>query len=154
MEGKENLQLKIETMPLEDLMRIIYRGESVPQDSRFLPKKEGGVFHYFDLPEILGTNRKEYVYFSVLKVGDIIVGIAEIEKDPYKENNFWIKQISVDPLYQGKGYASRLIEEIFNFAKTKEASLQSSIYSEEGKEKLEKVIQGFSEKTGVPLIKE
>ncbi len=48
VEKKENLP-KAETITGQELFDLIYKGESEPQDDRFLNSKEGGVFKYFNI---------------------------------------------------------------------------------------------------------
>ncbi len=142
---------RAETIPADSLEEIIYRGESIPQDTRFLPFDHGGVFKYFFVNEVnnpLGGIKN----YPIVKVGDMIVGLSELELDPYKPNNLWIKFISVDPAYQGKGYAKRLAEEIVRFAKSGGYSLEHSMFLGEGKEKILGLVDMQAEKNGVKII--
>jgi len=45
-EKKEDLQFTTRIITRKDLMEEIYQGESLPQDERFLPTEQGGVFGY------------------------------------------------------------------------------------------------------------
>jgi GNAT superfamily N-acetyltransferase len=149
---KENLQPKFEIIKTEDLFSEIYKGGNLP-DKRFLPFEKGGVFKYFDTNDIpsIYTKEKERKIYPTIKIQNLIVALSELEKDPYKENNLWIKSISVDPKYQNNGYAKKLLEEIFNYAKENNFSLTNSIYSDEGKKKLKHIIEEFKEKSGVKV---
>jgi len=144
---------KTETITSQELMEIIYKGKSLPQDKRFMPFDEGGVFKYF-FPGtttfgIGGLERN--IYYSIVNVNGEIVALGELEEDPYKEKNFWSKFTSVDPKFQGKGYARKIIEEKFRFAKEKGYSIQPSDYTEEG-EKLKRIFQECAKKYSVKLI--
>lgn len=144
-------RVKTETLAAEDLIDVIYKGESLPQDTRFLSEEDGGVFHYFD-PRDLQEN-KENKFYSIVKEDEEIAGLGELEKNPFeKDERFWIKFLSVDPKHQGKGYASLLAREMFEFAKARGFSLEGSVYSDSGYEKLKGVFNALSEETGVRFI--
>ncbi len=134
----------------QELIDIIYKGESIPQDNRFLSIDKGGVFKYFD-PRDLFENIENKVY-SIVKNNKEITALGELEKNPYSQNIYWIKFLSVDPKYQGNGYASILAEEIFKFAKNNNISLESSSYTAEGQEKLKAVFRRLAEKFAVNFI--
>ncbi len=153
-ENIEDIKTEVIFLSAEDLVERIYQGKSLPQDSRFLPFDEGGVFRYFYLRNIISSFNKNKIIYSAIEVDNLIVGLSELEQDPNDENNFWIKFISIDPKYQGKRLSSKLIEEIFKFAKENNYSLQPSFYSEQGLEKIKKVIDRNAEQTGVRIIYE
>lgn len=146
----EKEKISAETISANALKNIIYKGESLPQDNRFLSFKEGGVFKYFEIDDLF--NNKENKFYSLIKESQKIVGLSELEKNPYEENVMWIKFISIDPEYQEKGYASKLAEEIFRFAKENGISLETSSYSPEGHQKLKKIFKRLSEKYSVNFI--
>jgi GNAT superfamily N-acetyltransferase len=144
-------EVKTETLTAEELVDLIYKGESLPQDFRFLSEEDGGVFHYFD-PRDLQEN-KENKFYSVVKADEEITGLGELEKNPFeKDERFWVKFISVDPKYRGKGYASLLAREMFEFAKAHGFSLEGSAYSDSGYEKLKGVFNKLAGETGVRFI--
>ena len=150
IEQKEDSHVSTETLTKASLLDLVFKGESEPQDKRFLPTEEGGVFRYLYLPDIISSlNPQKEPLFPVVKDGDEVVGLAQLEKSPYKENRYWISFISVDPTYQGKRYASKLVEEIFNFAKRENVSLQASSYKEDGWLKLKDILKREAEKTGI-----
>ena len=154
IETKENLPVTTRTIGINDLIDIIYKGNSSPQDKRFLPVKDGGVFKYFDLSETISPlrDKTDIVFYPVTEVNKKIVALSELQVDPYKDKNLWIKFISVDPEHQGNKYASKLIEEIITFAKNKGYSLETSFYTEDGSKKLKRLIHELSEKYQVKLI--
>ncbi len=134
--------------PQELRYLIVDEDEHEIKDSRFLSKEEGGVFHYFR-PEDLKTEN----YFPIVKEGEIITGIAALQKSPFTEKLFWMKSISVDPKYQGNHYATKLVEEIVKFTKEQGYQLEVSGYSsKEAETKLERLFNEFAEKYGVRLV--
>jgi len=152
-EDKEQVKVETKILSADELLEIIYKGNSLPQDTRFLPLEEGGVFKYFyprDVVEIDGSSSKKL--FPVICEAGKIVGLSELEQDPKNAQNFWIKFVSVDPEYQSRGYASELLRQIFQFAKDNGYTLEPSYYSEQGLEKLKSVIEKLSAETGVNLV--
>lgn len=155
MDGKFPKNI-IEKIPFERgvlsqqaLAEIIYQGEHLPKDKRFLRLEQGGVFRYFHINELFDkTSEKFYPY---IKESSEIVALCELEKDPSDEMNFWIKFISVDPKFQGKGYATKLIETIMEFAKEKGVKLEASMYSEIGNERLKSVLHREADKLGIQV---
>lgn len=139
---KEQIEPKFEIFKIEDLIKEVYQESNIPT-KRFSRVEEGGVFKYFDIndiPSIYSKEKDERIY-PLIKINDIIVALSELEKDPYKENNWWIKFLSVDPKYQNKGYARKLLDEMFNYAKNNNLSLENSIYSKEGEKKLKHILE-------------
>jgi len=147
---KKEEYLESKSINAQDLIDLIYQGESLPQDNRFLSTDKGGVFKYFD-PRDLFENIENKVYSIVKNKGEI-VALGELEKNPYNLKAYWIKFLSVDPKYQGKGYASILAEEIFKFAKEKNIILESSSYTEEGEQKLKALFNKLAEKFSVEFV--
>lgn len=149
-EQKENL-IKADTMTGQELLDLIYQGQSLPQDSRFLDPKKGGVFKYFNLSHnLINFNRKlENLFYPIVKIDNKVVALCELQKSPYEENLYWIEGVSVDPAYQGKHYASMVLEETLRFAKEKGVALLGSQYSEEGLAKLKSVCHRLADKYGV-----
>ena len=123
------------------------------KDTRFLPVKDGGVFKYFNYVDDLRDNafakEKFQLFFPYIKEKDMIVALAKLTEAKeyyFKDNTFFISFVSVDPQFQGKGYASKLLEKIFQFAQEKNIHLQNSSYTDEGEEKLYDVVQRLREK--------
>jgi GNAT superfamily N-acetyltransferase len=144
-----NCQIKVLTS--EQLIERIYQGEHTPQDKRFLPIKNGGVFNYFHLGDLISYNEKK-LFFVSAEVDEKIVGLSQLGEDPYKENNLFLQFVSVDPKYQGKGYASKILEGVFDFANKSHKSLELSFYTDEGKQKLEKVVDRLIGKTPIKIF--
>ncbi len=152
-ENKEQIKVETKILSADDLLEMIYKGTSLPQDMRFLPLEEGGVFKYFYPRDVTGISRfPSKKLFPVIYEADKVVGLSELEQDPKNAQNFWIKFVSVDLLYQGQGYASKLLKQIFQFAKDNGYTLEPSFYSEQGLEKLKSVIEKLSIETGVNLV--
>ncbi len=149
---KENLEFQTRVLSTDELKQFIYQGQSLPQDNRFLDKEKGGVFQYFEIQNLLTvSHNKNLLWYPVVQIGNTIVGISELEQDPYDENLFWLKSVDIDPLYQGKGLARKLLETIFDLAKNKKHNLLISLYSDEGSEKIQRIIKELSESKGVNI---
>jgi GNAT superfamily N-acetyltransferase len=151
-EKKEDLQFATRVIARQDLVEKIYQGEPLLRDERFLPTEQGGVFGYFDLDDLRPLSGGENKFFPIAEINNEIAGLAELEVDPYKDKNLWIKFVSVDPKYQGHGCASKLVQEMFEFAKNQGCSLEESLRSPEGEIKLKRLIRESAEKFHVKLI--
>ena len=44
LENKENQPVSTETLKTDELIKLIYKGDLLPQDNRFLRVEDGGVF--------------------------------------------------------------------------------------------------------------
>lgn len=64
--------------------------------------------------------------------GDKIVGIGGVEVSPYHPEQLWIKHISVDPAYQGRGIARELLTRIYRYAQETGTKLQPGSFTDEG----------------------
>ncbi len=134
----------------QDLFELIYQGDSLPKDSRFLRFEDGGVFKYFNIENLINPHRdRGNFYYPVVKVDSKIVALCELEKSPYEENTYWMTGVSVDKDYQGNGYASLVLEGAFKFAKERGVGLVGSRYSDEGSQKLKAVLSRLSDEYGV-----
>lgn len=150
IENKENLVITTETINTKDLIDLIYKGNNFPQDNRFLPTEDGGVFKYFDISEL--SQNKEDKFYPIVKIGDKIIGLSELQKDPFNKKNLWIKFLSIDLKEQNNGYASKLAKEIFEFAKKNNYSLEASSYTEQGFEKMRPVFERLSKEYTIDFI--
>lgn len=152
--GDEKLNTRsTKILSADEMVDLIYKGGNLPVDGRFLDPKKGGVFKYFDI-KTLNSNHipRSDLNFPVVFEDDQIVGVCCLQKDPFKDNNYWITGISVDPKYQGTGYGRRLCEVTIDFAKEKGVSLEPSTYREEGEIKLKPILEDLAQKNGVILI--
>ena len=135
LEKREDLKIQVEILTKQDFKELVYKEGRLP-DKRFLPPDEGGVFSdYLDLNEVISFD-KSVVLFPVIKVNDLVVGVAKLEHSPYEENLAWVQFVAVDPQYQGRGYASKLIEKIFQYADENNLTLQISKYGKSGEGEL------------------
>lgn len=75
--------------------------------------------------------------------GDKVVGNLAIELNPYDENEYWMKHVSVDPMHQNKGISKELIRLMFEFLKQSGKKVSISIYSEEGLLYVKHVIEKY-----------
>jgi GNAT superfamily N-acetyltransferase len=152
-EKKETPHIVTETISADELQKIIYQDGSIPKGTKFLDKERGGDFKYFDIRKFAERgiyDRK--MFYPIVRSNKEIVGICELEKNPHEENTYWISFMSVKDSEQGKGYGSKLAEETFRFAKEKEITIEGSIYSDIGREKLKSKLKELSEKYGVTFI--
>ena len=135
----------------EELKDIIYADNHNP-DNRFLPPDKGGVFYYFDLQELINPFNQDEMVFPVVKENDLIVGIIDMEYSPNQDSIVWVKGVSVDPKYQDKGYGSKLLEEMFRYAKEHNLTLQISSFTGDGERKIKKPIERLAKEYGVKII--
>lgn len=148
----EDISISAQTITAKELEDLIYKKTSFPQDKRFMPEEEGGVFHYFSPTDVFeGQERK---FYSIIKDTNNIIGLCELEKSPfsYEEKTFWLKFFSIDPEYQNKGHSRKLAEEVFKFVKEQGYKIQGSQYSEQGKEKLRELFNEMAQKYAVDFI--
>lgn len=131
----------------EEMIDLIYAGESLPQNKDF---KDDGRFKYFDIKNLLSHN-VDSVY-PILKKGDNIIGLSELQVSPYDEKTLWIMFVSIAENFRGQGNASRLIEDIFRYAKDNNFKLENSSYNEDGDLKLKNKFLELAEKYNVPFI--
>lgn len=135
-----------------ELIDHIYQGDSLPKNKKFLRTDEGGVFKYFDLELAIGFSLKDVEkVFPYIKIGNEIVGLAQLHQSEKGSKKYWVSFVSVDPKFQEKGYASKLIEEIMKYAKSRNITLETSSYKEIGFERLRNVLHREAEKYGVVL---
>jgi GNAT superfamily N-acetyltransferase len=153
-ETKSKLPVIQETLSPKQLLDEIYGKNHSEPDARFtrFNKSAGGVFKYFDLEYISRQFREDDTrIFPVVREGSQIVGIAELERNPHDRNELWIKSIDVDPSFQGKGYASKLLAAVVSVAKAQGCSLLASAYSDEGWLMLKDKLGSIAREAGVTL---
>ena len=151
-EKQEQPSIKVQTISAEELLRRIFDEEAREWDKRFLPEDDGGAFHFFNPEDVTDSEQRENSFYSIIEVNDLIVGLARIKKNPNLENNFWFMSVQVDPKYQDKGYARKLIEEVCKFVSEKGCSLLLSMYKSEGREKLKHIIDDLIKDGAVKVI--
>jgi GNAT superfamily N-acetyltransferase len=134
--------IRVTVLTRKELDDVIYSKSTGDLKKRFRPSEEGGVFKYFYARDVwVNINRDldKEIFFPVVKEGGKIVAIAKIQKSPYEENLFWANYICVDPKYQGRGHATRLVREILQFAKDHGVAIKNSFYTKEGELKMKKI---------------
>jgi len=121
-------------------------------DPRYLVKNDGGskVFKYYQYSDY--QNNTDDVYFMGLMVDNIIVALAHIFKSPYHKNTYSLSYLCVDPLYEGKGYASILADNMFQWFKENNVQFETSSYTEQGFIKLKPLFNKLALKYNVPFI--
>lgn len=121
-------------------------------DTRFAKTRDDGknVFKYFDYSDYQLVSIG--VRFFGLIVDNIIVALAHIRKSPNDENTWWLSYLCVDPIYEGKGYASELSDYIFKWFKKEGLTFMSSSYTEQGMIKLKPLFNRLAIKYNVPFI--
>jgi len=145
--------VETEVLTADELKEIIKKTRGTPGHTRFLPVDKGGAFKYFDVSFLINSPDRK-LYYPILKINDLIVGMCELEQKPHQQNNLWIKFITIDPAYQGKHLASRLCEQIMRFAKLQNYSLESSDYNDVGYQKLRPLIHRLAKEFEVKLVGE
>jgi GNAT superfamily N-acetyltransferase len=149
----ENLKVSCNVMSQKNMIDLIYKDKSLPQDERFLSIEDGGVFKYFDLEDIFSERYENLPKreFILVQEGGTVAGIAGLRKNPYEKDGWWIGYVTVDPKFQGKGYATRLVDELFKNAAEKGITIETSGYSTSGDQKLRPLFHKYSEKYQVPF---
>ena len=64
--------------------------------------------------------------------GKKVIAMAGLQVNPYEINELWIKFVSVDPDYQGQGYARKLLELVYEYARQQRKTLKSSTFTDQG----------------------
>ncbi|KKK59995.1 hypothetical protein LCGC14_3028800, partial [marine sediment metagenome] len=80
------------------------------------------------------SEAKNELHF-VIRSGTRIIAIAGLEPSPYSDE-YWIKHYSVDENYRNMGYATQLIDAVFNFANKRNITLKRSTSTEMGQKYL------------------
>jgi len=153
---------KVQVVGRAELEKMVFDKEFTPKDPRFRTKEEGGAFKYFWPPDLRLNPREmkriaegtlDDVYVT-LSVEGLIIGLAGLTPDENRENTYGIQFVSVDTIYQGKGYGRDLLEGVFNFAKNNSVSLVGSSRSSMGQERLSHIFEELILETGVTYISE
>lgn len=145
---RESLTPMASTLSKQEMLDVCV--DHARKDSkRFHELDHGGAFRYFFPEQLYGAHE---LYFPVVMINNEIVGMAQLNKSPYRENTAWISFISMDPKYQGMGHASVLVDELFHFASQKGWDIEGSSRSEMGQQRLSHLIDRCSRKYGVKYI--
>ncbi len=129
---EQEKEVVFEILTAKELEDIIYKGESLPQDSRFLPTKDGGVFRFFEPKDCL--DNQDGKKFPIIKENDLIVGLAELEQSYFQDNVIIVKNVAVDQNFRSNGYGIKLIDKIFQYAQDNDLMLQLSSYVDKNKD--------------------
>ena len=121
-------------------------------DLRFVRKNDGGkkAFKYFSYNDY--DLEPHNVKFFVIKINDVIVGMAHIRKSANKENTWFLSHLSMDESFTDKGYASQLSEYMFKWFRDNGITFETSSYSEEGYVKLKPLFNRLALKYDVNFI--
>lgn len=161
---KEKAKLSTETITGQDLKKIIFRRDGRP-DPRFIPLDEKdpysgepittGVFYYSPI-DVFSNIGRQGSFYSLLKVNKKIIGLASLEQSPRdgEEDILWVQSVCIDETLKGqrKGFADKLLREIFSFAKSNNKKLSLSKFTEEGAERLKAKYLPLSVEYSVEIV--
>lgn len=100
------------------------------------------------------TKRIKYLHFSwnskeehfVIFDGKKLIADLSVQVNPYNHKQLWLMHIAVDPAYQNKGLATKLLEELFRYLKLRDLELVRSSPSDQGKLYIQPVMQRLRDK--------
>lgn len=81
---------------------------------------------YLDGPEARHENH------LVIRDGDKIVSMGGVQVNPYDPEQLWIKFISTDPEYQGRGYARMILRAIYEYCAKNGYKMAPGGFTEQG----------------------
>lgn len=113
---------------------IISNYETLYNDYIIKFRKNKDVFNkikYLQAPGINFRNLPDKLFCYVL-IDRKIIGCSGIEVNPDKINMIWITFVSVDPKYTGRGFARKMIEEIYKYAVENNLVVKPSSFTEDG----------------------
>ncbi|TAL50455.1 GNAT family N-acetyltransferase [Patescibacteria group bacterium] len=103
-------------------------------------------------PEDLDNPHEQTSRYVALFERETIAGIGKLRKSP-RDEGVYESSVSVDPIFQGKGYGRRIMKKEFEIAKEMGWKL-SVIYEKEGRQRLKKIVREFVQTYGVELIED
>ena len=71
-------------------------------------------------------------FVLALKNDDEVVAITELKINPHESKFLGLSHLSVKPKEQGKGYSSKLMEEVFDLCEREKQPLKMSSYTHQG----------------------
>lgn len=116
----------------------IYEGEEDQPQMDVMGPREFGQFIRSTPENADVTKRLKYLNdipnedHIVIMIGNKIVAVGGVQLNPYYPIQLWIKHISVDPAYQGRGFARRILERIYQLAAERGMKVKHGSFTEEG----------------------
>ena len=101
-----------------------------------------------DTPEnedLLSSKRIKYLVdiqneqHIVVLIGNKIVAVGGVQVNPYYPVQLWIKHVSVDPAYQGRGFGRMILERIYQLAAEARLKLKHGSFTEDGEQRLKHI---------------
>ncbi len=91
-------------------------------------------------PSLWESKRIRYLLHSearkemhvIITVGNRIAAIGGMQTNPSDIEQLWIKFISVDPAFRGRGYARMALEQIYQYASAHHQKLAPGSFTEDG----------------------
>ena len=161
-----DLSLTFETLTLDEFSSKRQSGES-----RYFFRSGHEGIKYFSNPWCLGSDREDYTYFvctgsprdeffhgedldgNAISYTDTItpvLGIAELQVNPYDRSVIWLKYVSVAEGFHGLGIGRTLATQIATFMKSSGLKLSRSASNELAKERgFQKMMSDILNKEGV-----
>lgn len=84
--------------------------------------------YWFEFPQ---ANRNGFTFIVAIQ-GKEIIGICELEENPYDRKEIWMKSISTKKEFRNKGIATKLLERTVKYLKGKNKILIRSETSDDG----------------------
>ncbi len=139
--GIKSDSLYIDVLSPDELFKRV-ETQKVNRDlfkAKYVDGLESRRLHYLNAREALGQTH------VTLSLGNRIVGIGGVRTNPYEKSSLWVEHVSVEAKHQGKGYASRIIESIYDYALRRDQVVSPSSFSAQG-QKLKPVFSRLNEK--------
>lgn len=154
-EPKKELEpiVRMDVYSARELQQIVFDEDEQPKE-RFKSPRDGGVFTLF-YPDMLLNEREPESHFILLTEGNTVVGIGKFRRclSYGPDSQVFAPSVSVDPVYQGKGYGKMITEKQFQIAKDRGWKMDV-MYTTEGRQRIKKFYHLFAKKYGVELIED
>lgn len=96
----------------------------------------------FDVKLVNGENVRRLHYLSevayhdqthfTLSLGRRIIGVGGVQVNPYNPSQLWMQHVSVEPQFQGNGYARQILTGIYEYAAKNNLKVVPSSFSKMG----------------------